>query len=179
MKIKSFFFPKLFRIVSIISLLALGFIEKDAENWLQFRGPGSNGIAPMNVRPPIDFGIGKNVKWKHACPEGHSSPCIINDNLIITGIVPQEKKYLIQNLNSHDGAMKWQKEILVDTLETLHPVNSPAVATPVSDGTNIFCYFPPMGLKCFDLDGNEIWRTKIDFYSMTHGSGTSPILVGD
>ena len=33
------------------------------KNWPQWRGPYANGIVP-NGDPPIEWGEGKNVKWK-------------------------------------------------------------------------------------------------------------------
>lgn len=174
-----FFNLKASLVIITFSMLVLSFAEKDTHSWLQFRGPGGSGIASENANPPIDFSMDKNMLWSVETPNGHSSPCIVQDNLIITGVVVDEKKYLVQNLDINSGVLKWQKEIIVDTLETLHPVNSHAVATPVSDGEFIYCYFPSMGLICYNMDGNEIWQSPIEFYAMAHGSGTSPILIND
>jgi outer membrane protein assembly factor BamB len=148
---------------------------KNQSQWLQFRGDGAMGVAPDMATPPTDFGTDKNVLWKIETPEGFSSPCICEDNLIITGF-GGEKKYYIWNINRHDGSVKWKKEILVDTLEYVHPVSSPATATPASDGENIYCYFPPKGLICLDFESNIIWESAIEFEPVLQGSGTSPIV---
>ena len=43
------------------------------------------------------------------------------------------------------------------------------------------CYFGNIGIFCFDLDGNEIWRKKIEPHQTRFGWGTasSPVLHGD
>lgn len=161
----------------LISLLSFHWVNaQDYQTWLQFRGKNGWGIAPANATPPVDFGTEKNVEWKIAVPEGYSSPCIFGDNLIITGVNQQKKKYYVWNIRNTDGTVKWEKVIPVDTFEFVHPISSPAAATPVSDGKHIYCYFPSFGLICYDVEGKEIWKTPIEFLPVFYGSGTSPIL---
>lgn len=153
--------------------------RNDEQLWLQFRGENARGIAHENARPPVDFGQDNNVLWKIKTPEGYSSPIIIDNNLIITGVVKEEKKYLIWNINTLDGSTRWKREIIVDTLEQVHPVSSPAAATPASDGEYIYCFFPTLGLISFDLEGNKIWETPVKYYYVANGSGTSPVVFED
>ncbi len=150
--------------------------KHDNQSWLQFRGTNALGIAPKNSTPPTDFGINKNVLWKIESPEGLSSPILIGDNLVLTGVNREEKKYLIWNIDSKNGAIKWKNEVAVEKFEEVHNTSSPAAATPVSDGERIYCYFPSFGLICFDLDGNKIWEKHIELQSVISGSGTSPVL---
>ena len=79
-------------LLSLISIFVISCCTNDENNWLQFRGPNALGVASENAKPPIDFGIDKNVHWKIETPKGFSSPCIINNNLIITGVNNEEKK---------------------------------------------------------------------------------------
>ncbi len=149
------------------------------DSWLQFRGVNCCGIAARDCKPPSDFGPGKNVLWKITTPEGYSSPILIHDNLIITGVIRDEKKYLVLNINPYNGTVKWQKEILVDVLENVHPISTPAAATPASDGEYIYCFFPTLGLVCYDLDGEKKWESPVQFYPVAQGSGTSPVVYKD
>ncbi len=165
--------------LSILSGPTFSQSSNQLDSWLQFRGSNGSGIAGKDCSPPADFGIEKNVLWKIATPEGYSSPIIMNDNLIITGVIREEKKYLILNIDPLQGSVKWQKEILVDALEKVHPISSPAAATPASDGRYIYCYFPPLGLICYDLEGEKIWESPVQFYPVAQGSGTSPIVYKD
>ena len=125
-------------ILILILLAQFACKSRNQNQWLQFRGTNALGIAPDNAIPPTDFGLDKAVFWKVKIPEGLSSPCIYKDNMIITGISKEEKTYHVWNINRNDGTVKWKKEIQVDTLEYVHPVSSPASATPSSDGENIY-----------------------------------------
>ena len=162
-------------LISVVLLLT-SCTSKNQTDWFQFRGTGAKGIAPESATPPTDFGPDKNVFWKLEIPEGYSSPIIIEDNLILTGVIKEEKKFLVLNINSNDGSVKWQKEVVVESLEKVHPISSPAAATPVSDGEYIYCYFPSFGLLCYDLDGNKVWERPIVYQQNMSGSGTSPVL---
>jgi outer membrane protein assembly factor BamB len=48
----------------------------------------------------------------------------------------------------------------------------------VTDGARVYCYFGNVGVFCFDLDGKEIWRRKIEPRATRFGWGTaaSPVL---
>ena len=166
-------------ILVFILVIQFACTSRNQNQWLQFRGTSALGIAPKNATPPTDFGVDKSVLWKIKIPKGLSSPCIYEDNLIITGISKKKKIYHVWNIDRNDGTVKWKKEIQVDTIEHVHPVSSPASATPCSDGENIYCYFPPKGLLCLDFEGNHIWESNIEFRQALQGSGTSPIVYQD
>jgi len=62
------------------------------ENWPQWRGPQSTGVAPA-AQPPLEWGPNKNIKWKVAIPgRGASTPIIWNDQIFIQTAVPTGKK---------------------------------------------------------------------------------------
>jgi outer membrane protein assembly factor BamB len=61
----------------------------------------------------------------------------------------------------------------------MQPTNSPASATPVSDGDNVFSFFPDFGLLAYGRDGNELWRMPLGPFNNPFGHGSSPILAGD
>jgi len=166
-------------ILLLIVLTQFACKTKNQNQWLQFRGDGAMGIAPENATPPIDFGIDKNILWEIETPEGLSSPIIIDDNLILTGVNSEENEFLIWNIDSNNGEIRWRKKVAVEELEQVHPSSSPAVATPASDGELIFCYFPSFGLVCYDFDGNKIWDRPIEFQQVITGSGTSPIIYNN
>src|SRR3954462_6205375 len=71
-----------------IAFLAVGFVATTGRAgeplaWPQFRGPGGSGVAD-GQRPPVEFGPGKNLKWKVPAPGGLSSPIVARDKLVIT-----------------------------------------------------------------------------------------------
>lgn len=148
----------------------------DQNHWSQFRGIDALGIAPENANPPLDFGTDKHVFWKIETPEGLSSPIIVDDNLVLTGVDRDKKEFLIWNIDPDNGEIKWRKNVAVEELEEVHPAGSPASATPASDGEFIYCFFPSFGLLCYDLEGKKIWDRPIEFQQVISGSGTSPII---
>jgi outer membrane protein assembly factor BamB len=61
----------------------------------------------------------------------------------------------------------------------MHRKNSPASGTPVVTGDRLFVHFGHMGTAALDLDGKVIWRQTGLAYAPVHGTGSSPVLVGD
>jgi hypothetical protein len=58
--------------------------EPASKSWPQFRGPGGNAIA-QGQSIPLPFGPERNLLWKTALPAGHSSPCVWEGQIFITG----------------------------------------------------------------------------------------------
>ena len=73
-------------------------------NWPQFRGEGGLGLG--TGKPPVEFGEGKNVKWKMDVPHGHSSPCIWGDKIFLTGF--DNGKLVTFCLSRTDGHELWR-----------------------------------------------------------------------
>jgi hypothetical protein len=58
------------------------------QDWLQWRGPAMNGVAP-NANPPTQWSEDKNIKWKVEIPgQGQSTPIIVGDLVILQAAVP-------------------------------------------------------------------------------------------
>src|SRR5688572_22804507 len=86
---------------SIIALLILAlpvFAEAPAggqdrpSNWPQWRGPGSDGLAP-DSDPPVEWSETKNVRWKVEIPgAGSATPVVWGDKLFVLTAVNTGKK---------------------------------------------------------------------------------------
>ncbi len=61
----------------------------------------------------------------------------------------------------------------------MDPRNSPASATPASDGKNLYVFFPDYGLLSYGHDGHERWRLPLGPFHNTYGMGASPVVAGD
>src|SRR5262245_56675982 len=58
-------------------------IARAPVDWTRFRGPNGSGVsAAANV--PIEFGKDKNLEWRLALPQGHSSPILFGDRIYLT-----------------------------------------------------------------------------------------------
>ena len=68
-------------------------VSWDAERfWAQWRGPYGSGVAPFGD-PPVEWGEGKNIKWKTEIPgKGSSSPIVWGDHVFVTSAVPTGEK---------------------------------------------------------------------------------------
>jgi outer membrane protein assembly factor BamB len=66
-----------------------------------------------------------------------------------------------------------------DKLGAVHPVSTPATATPVVDGERVYAYFLNAGLVAYTLDGTLAWKLPLPAADVRFGSGTSPVIAGD
>lgn len=146
--------------------------------WPQFRGINCSGIADENQNPPVSFGKDQNMIWNTNLSKGQSSPCIWQDNIFISGFEEEEKLLRMYCIDRKSGAMRWQKEISVKEFEKVHPVSSPANATPATDGERVVFYFSSYGLLCYDLKGDKQWEITMSIPKSKHGMGTSPVISG-
>src|SRR5215831_7674236 len=124
--------------------------EKDAAQWPQFRGPNGTGIAPAGCKLPVQFGPAKNLLWKTALPTGHSSPCIWEDHIYLTGFDQSARKLETLCLDRRTGQIIWRQPAPVQRFEKIHEVNSLASPTPATDGDRVYVHFGSYGLICYD-----------------------------
>ena len=144
------------------------------DGWPQFRGPGGRCVAD-DTRIPSAFGPGEKVRWKTEIPGGHSSPCIADGRIFLTGFA--DGKNVALGIDQASGKVLWTKTFpAIPATVTVHPDAVPALPTAVSDGELVVFYFGDWGLVAFDLDGEELWRRPLPNPRYAFGIGTSPIL---
>ena len=184
-------------------LVAAGPVNAET-NWPQFRGPGSKGIATGDGLPDR-WSATENVAWKSDLPgRGWSSPIVWGNRVVLTTVVnsgmseePKKGLYFGGNrptppdsihqwkvmcLDLETGRIIWERQVHEGQPQSaIHLKNSFASETPVTDGKHIFCYFGNVGMFCFDMEGNEVWRKKFEPRQTRFGWGTSssPVLHGD
>jgi len=163
-----------------ISLILFLTITTDAKTetlvWPQFRGLNGCGIGETTGLP-LEFGPDKNVIWKISLPEGHSSP-VLTENFIFLTAVDGESLLTIC-LSRQDGHIIWQKKAPRPRKEKLDNRNNPASPSPVTDGENVYVFFPDFGLLAYDIAGKELWRFPLGPFDNMYGMGASPILAND
>ena len=158
-------------------VFALAAFGSDEATWPQFRGPGGSGIAD-DQKPPVEFGPGKNVKWKVPVPSGISSPIVVGDKLVLTAFDAgsSTRSPTTAPMARRSGASRPRRS----RSRTYHKTEgSPAASTPATDGQRIVTYFGSCGLFCYDLSGKELWHYDLPTAAVYRhfGSGVSPILV--
>lgn len=172
-------------------------------NWPCFRG-NSCGLAEDKVLP-VSWSTDENVVWNiNVVGRAWSCPVVWGDKIFLTtvaseGLVEEAKKglyfggdrnkpssalhhWIVYCFDWNTGKTLWQKT--VHTGKPAHPVhikNTYASETPVTDGERVYFYFGNVGVFCFDMEGEELWRKRIDPAKMRYNWGTaaSPVLHGD
>jgi outer membrane protein assembly factor BamB len=164
-----------FRAIVACAGLALAPVEADSNaRWPQFRGPNAIGVAANGMKLPTDFGPAKNVIWKTPLPLGHSSFCIWDDRIFLTGFDPAAKKLETLCLDRRTGQILWRQAAPAKQIEKGHHFNNPAVSTPATDGERVYVYFGSFGLLCYDFEGKEQWQKPLPQVRTTFGTATRP-----
>ena len=195
--------PRCSQPLAILAFLATSPASAET-NWPQFRGPGSKGVATGDGLPDR-WSATENVAWKTDLPgRGWSSPIVWGNRVFLTTVVnsgtseePKKGLYFGGNrptppdsvhqwkvlcLDLETGHVVWERQVHEGQPQSaIHLKNSFASETPVTDGKHVYCYFGNIGIFCFDLDGNEVWRKKLEPHQTRFGWGTaaSPVLHGD
>jgi len=162
-----------------VCIISISGCKQTAENnWPQFRGYNSSGIAAETAKPPVELNE-KNMLWKIPLPDGYSSPCIWGKNIFLTGIDTANRILKMLCINRANGKIMWVKDKKVEEFEMVSPYSSPASATPATDGQRVYFYFSSYGIICYDLKGNLKWELPIPIPISRNGMGTSPIVTGE
>lgn len=159
-----------------------------AGDWLEFRGPSGDGHSQAKD-VPLNWSASENIAWKKELPGiGWSSPVLHNDRLYLSTAVSQDEKtppslsLHVLCVEAKSGKVVWNKELFrhgPKRSKKQHKKNSYASPTPVIENGKIYAHFSHMGTACLDLNGNVIWKNDSLDYSPVHGTGGSPIVVGN
>ncbi len=163
-----------FRLVAGAGVLLLALLEANAADWPGFRGPNGSGIGEV-VGLPVAFGPATNVVWKTPLPPGKSSPVLAGDHIFLTA--HEGGELLTLCLDRETGRVLWRRRLRPARSEKLHQLNSPASATPATDGENVYVFFGDFGLISYGRDGRERWRYPLGPFTNLQGMGASPIVA--
>jgi len=165
-----------------------------ADDWLQFRGPGSLGLSP-DKGLPVTWSAESNIAWKTEMPgAGTSSPIVVGNKIFLTCYsgyaVNKDDVGDIKNLKLHvlcldrsSGKILWTREVPVLFPEVAYKdynkLHGYASSTPASDGKTLFVFFGKSGAFAFDLNGEKLWHANLGKGKDGWGSATSPVLYDD
>lgn len=161
-----------------------------ADNWPQFHGVDSLGVARGKAPTSWDGEHGLNIKWATPIPGlGLSSPVIWGDRIFLTTAVPESgdaslkvglygdiqpvndatpQSWRVICIDRASGKVLWDKEATkgVPRIKR-HTKSSHANSTVSTDGKHVVAFFGAEGLYCFDVDGELKW--KKDFGPLDSG----------
>jgi outer membrane protein assembly factor BamB len=178
--------------------------QEPVTNWPQFRGADARGVS-TNPNLPDRWSATENIEWKVDVPgRGWGSPIVWGDSIFLSSVVntgsterlkkglymggerPEIPKtnhqWKVMCLDLATGKTRWEKTVRegIPTAPT-HLKNSYASETPVTDGEHLYVCFGNVGIYCFDLAGNEIWKHDLPVRPMrlAWGTASSPVLHGN
>ncbi|MFP6899263.1 MAG: PQQ-binding-like beta-propeller repeat protein [Roseibacillus sp.] len=155
-----------------------------APDWPQFRGPGGQGVSnAKNV--PRSWGKEKGVAWKRKLPgKGWSSPVISEGKVVMTASKENDGKITlgVVAVDQESGDILWDRDLFNPADQEArkrHAKNGLSSATPYLKNGVIYAHFGHMGTAALKLESGEvIWRQKFE-YKPLHGTGSSPVIIGD
>jgi outer membrane protein assembly factor BamB len=152
-------------------------------DWPCWRGPGRNGVAPSSAKPPLEWSATKNVLWKAAVPgRGHGSPCVLGRRVFLQTADQEAGVQSVLCFDRQTGKRLWKTDVHRGGLSTKgNRKASQASSTPACDGRRVYVNFLSRGAvftTALDLDGKQVWQTKITDYVVHQGYGSSPAIYG-
>lgn len=162
-------------------LLALAFVAQtsltsQAQDWPGFRG-GNGSAVSDGQRVPTSFGPQQHLGWAAEVPFGRSSPILTDSAVVVTGS-DAEKLYVLA-LDRESGAPRWRRAFERAREEAVYSANDSASPTPVTDGENVYVFFPELGLVSLDAQGEERWVHPLGPFVNFYGMSSSPVLGRD
>ncbi|MCI0361666.1 MAG: PQQ-like beta-propeller repeat protein [Planctomycetaceae bacterium] len=175
-------------LLGLVLIFAVAGWLRAAESWMQFRGPGGQGVSAEKSLPTT-WSATQNIAWKTPLPgPGTSSPILVGDKIYLTcysgynvpgqpGDMNDLKRHLVC-LNRANGQLLWKNDVAASLPEQdrIRDDHGYASSTPASDGQAIYCFFGKSGAYAFDLAGKQKWHADLGDEIHDWGSAASPVL---
>lgn len=152
-----------------------------AEDWPGWRGPKHDG-STSELHLPLHWSETENVLWKVPIPGvAHSSPIVVGDKVFVTTCTTEDLSRRLLCVDRETGKQLWEKVVAVCPIEEMHRDNTPASATPVTNGEHVFTAFQVDGkihVASYTIDGELAWERMAGNFESRHGFCTSLVLEG-
>jgi outer membrane protein assembly factor BamB len=164
--------------IVVLLTLAAAAVSPAAAQWPQFRGPEGTGVAAAS-KPPLEWGEGKNIRWKTAIHgRAWSSPVVLDGQVWVTTATPDGKELSAVAVDFETG------KILHDLLlfkvaqpQYAHPFNSYASPSPAIEPGRVYVTFGSPGTAAIDTrTGKVLWERRDFECNHFRGAGSSPII---
>jgi outer membrane protein assembly factor BamB len=147
--------------------------------WPRWRGPSGQGVVEETGYTDT-WSATTNVQWKTTVPgSGHSSPILWGDRIFLTTSRDDGRRLSVLSFRRSDGTLLWEADAPDGRVERHHGKNTPASATPTTDGERVYASFGSRGLVAVDFDGNVVWHRDLGPINNYHGPAGSPLLYRD
>ena len=151
-----------------------------SKDWPWWRGPERNGEAATDQKPPIEWSESKKVMWKAPIAgRGHGSVAIVGTRIFLQTADETNGAQMVVCIDRKTGNQLWSTTVHPNGGMRKNNKSTAASSTPACDGERVFVNFPNNGAlmtTALDLDGKQLWQTKICDYIEHQGYGSSPAL---
>ncbi len=162
-----------------LALAAFIAFSAHAEDWSQFRGSRSDGVA-TDTKVPVKLNA-QSVTWAADLPgRGLSSPIIVGERVFVTASSGAKQDRLhVMCFNLGDGSLRWDRQFWATGRTMTHEKISAAAPTPTTDGQRIYALFSSNDCVALDLDGNLVWYRGLgrDYPNASNSLGMASSLV--
>lgn len=164
-------------VITSLALTLLLATAASAENWPNWRGPSSNGVAG-GTGYPTHWGEEENIAWKIKIPGwGTSTPAIWGEQIYIS--CDEDGKNALLCID-RSGQQLW-KATFGPAASNKNRKAGAANSSPVTDGNHIYVYYKSGDLASVSTDGKTIWQTNLQQKygpdQLNWDLGTSPVLT--
>jgi outer membrane protein assembly factor BamB len=173
--------PWLTAIVATALVSLLGSSARLNAQWPQFRGPDGLGTSSA-TRLPLNWGEGKNVRWKTAIHgRAWSSPVVLGNQIWVTTATEDGRDLFAVALDRESGKVLYDLKLFhVPQPQYAHPFNSYASPTPVIEPGRLYVTFGSPGTAAIDTrTAKVLWERRDLECNHYRGAGSSPILFGN
>jgi len=168
--------------LSVLAVAGAAPAQGDTEKgqWGRFRGPNGTGVSAAATLPAT--WTDKDYNWTVRLPgAGHSSPVVFDGRIFLTCGDRHTARRSVFCLDARDGRTLWREDY-PSKAHKMHRDNSYGSATAAVDADGVVLTWTTpeqVVLLALDRDGKDVWRRDLGPFVGLHGSGTSPIIVGD
>ncbi len=167
---------------ALLSAAAFCFMSTftSAQEWSRFLG-SSGGVSMASEAIPTDLSE-KSIRWSVDLPgPGISSPVLWGTQLFLTAESGKEGQRQVLCFDATTGKQLWT---VVEPFKPhgQHKFNNFASSTPACDAKHVYIAWTNgdnMHVVALKHDGKPAWQKDLGHYHEEHGSGASPVVVGD
>lgn len=168
-----------FLVLFLCLLLPVPSVE--AGDWPWWRGPDRNGVGDSGQNVPTEFGLERHLKWSVDLPgRAHGSACVVGDKVFIASADEEKQIQSMHAFERSSGKTLWTTVVHENGMtQKTHKKASWASSTPACDGERIYINFitgDAVHTTALDLEGEQVWQTKISNYVVHQGYGSSPAI---
>lgn len=190
---------------AIVGCTHFVFVFPTLAEWPQFRGPHGNGVLEV-LEHPETWNQDESIAWdSDIAGAGWSSPIVTGDRIYLTSAVAPtdirpkgfgegvasmrsffqsndpvpEMTFEVHCLSLSSGEVTWSRTLATEAPRfRVHPSNTYATESPVTDGENVYAYFASIGIVAgLDAEGNELWTLDVGAFPTSSNFGTGSSLA--